>query len=389
MKEYHLKRLNDQLRALAIILAMPLLFGILTIRTAWSDPFWGKAGLILVILSLLGMIVSWFNMSKSYILVIDGDTLIVRHKKSTKEKKYNINDVALIQYNKSTDFAYQLINYIKNLFCKGVENPYVETILIFSSTGKGIFVCSNIDNSTEFNQFFSDICYRINAKEKLIYGKETIRTMGVMSRYLYINPLYENSSVVKKKTRQSGFYFPIIVYFSVLIPFIIAFNLLSIYGPSSFLNPSSPKNFKYEGISFQREYYWKFKTNEITKGKTYYIDGNNYSSSSKNEEYSSSITITISIDTNEESPQEYIENYLEDIKNAEPDSKIEEIKTGKFGNYDCVLANYSYHVDGVDFYAAIYAFSTNDNSISIVKQSGRKLGLLHDFMSIEKTFKVK
>ena len=375
MKEYHLKRLNDQLRALAIILAMLLLFGVLAIHTAWTDPFWGKAGLILVVLSLLSMIISYFNIYKSYILKTDDDTLIIRNKKGTKEKKYNINDIALIQYNKSTDVVSILINYIKNLFHKGAENPWHENILIFSNTGKGIFVCTN-GNNPEFNQFFSDIRNRISAKEKLIYGKKTIRTMGVMYRYLYINPLYENSSVVKKKTRQSGFYYGLIFLLSIFIPLIIAVNLWIIF-------PYLPKNFKYEGISFQHERSWEIKTDEITKGKTYYIGGE------EDKDRPNIIVITISKDIYEESPQGHIENYLKDIENTQPESEIKTIEIGKFGDYDCILANYSYQVEGIKYYAVIYAFNANDKSISIVKQSGRSAGLRHDFKLIEETFKVK
>ena len=371
MKEYHLKRLNDQLRALAIILAMLLLFGVLAIHTAWTDPFWGKAGLILVVLSLLSMIISYFNIHKSYILKIDDDTLIIRNKKGTKEKKYNINDIALIQYNKSTDVVSILINYIKNLFHKGVENPWHENILIFSNTGKGIFVCTN-GNNPEFNQFFSDIRNRINAKEKLIYGKEHIKNMGVSYRYLYINTLYENSSVVKKKTRQSGFYYGLIFLLSIFIPLIIAVNLWSVF-------PHLPKNFKYKGISFQHERNWEIKTDE----KSYYYI------SCEDKTYPNIIIITFNKDTDEESPQEYIENYLKDIENTQPESEIKTIETGKFGDYDCVLANYSYLVEEIKYYAVIYAFNANDKSISIVKQSGRSAGLRLDFKLIEETFKVK
>jgi hypothetical protein len=376
MKEYHLKRLNDQLRALAIILVMPLLFGVLAIRAAWTDPFWGKAGLILAVLSLLGMIISYFNIYKNYILKIGNDTLTISNKKGTKEKKYNINDIALIQYNKSTDAVSILINYIKNLLHKGVESPWGETILIFSNTGQGIFVCSNGDNPTEFSRFFSDIRNRINAKEKFIYGKELTKTMGVAYRYLYINPLYENSRVVKKKTRQSGFYYGLIFLLSIFIPLIIAVNLWIIF-------PYLPKSFKYEGISFQHERNWKIKTDEITKGKIYYIGGE------EDKDRPNIIVITISKDTCEESPQEYIENYLKDIERTKPESEIKTIETGKFGDYDCVLAKYSYRVEERNYYAVIYAFNTNNKSISIIKQSGRSAGLRLDFKLIEETFKVK
>ena len=371
MKEFHLKRLNANLRALAIILVMPLLFGVLAMHFAWTDPFFGKTGLILVVLSLLGMITSYFNIYKHYTLKIEDNTLTIRNKKGVKEKKYSLNDIALIQYNES-------INSIDAFISK---NPLQENLLIFSKTGKGIFVCSNSHNQTEFDKFLIEITDRINAKEKIIYSKQ-IRLTKVY-RSLYINPLYENSRIVKKKTRQSGFYFPIIGYLSILIPLIIALNLWSIYGTiPSFLNPSSPKNFKYEGISFQREYYWEFETDEITKGKTYYIGGDSKTQSSF-------IAITFSKDIYEETPQEYIEYYLDDIKEAEPESEIGEIKTGKFGDYGCVLAHYSYPVEGISYHAVIYAFNTNSKSISIVKQSSRSAGLRHDFKLIEETFKVK
>jgi len=368
MKEYHLKRLNDQLRALSIVLVMPLLFGVLAIYVAWDHPsFWGKAGLILVVISLLCMIISYFNIFKSHILKIDDNALTISNKKGTKEKKYNINDIALIQYNKSA-------NLIDSFFSK---NQYNENILIFSKTGKGIFVCTN-GNNPEFNQFFSDIRNRINAKEKLIYGKKLIQTMGVTYRYLYINPLYENSKVVKKKTRESGFYFGLKILLLIVIPFMIIINLWSIFSTPAHQKP--PKNFEYKDISFQHEYYWKTKKSEITKGKTYYIG-------CKHNEYI--IAITVSKDINEETPQEYIEYYLEDIEETELECEIGEIETGKFGDYDCVLAHYSYHVEGIEFFAAIYAFNTNDKSISIVKQNRRAERLRYDFELIEETFKVK
>ena len=259
MKEYHLERLNDQVRALGIILAMPFFFGVLAAVWLWSHDshsLYGKWGLALAVLSLLGIIVCRFNIYKSYILKMDNNTLIISNKKGTKEKKYNICDIALIQYNES-------INSIDAFISK---NPLKKDILIFSNTGKGLFVCTNAHNQTEFDKFFIDITDRINAKEKLIYDKQIRLTK--MYRSLYINPLYENSRVVKKKTRESRFYFPIIVFMSILIPFIIVINLIPIN-----LNPSAPKTFRYKEVSFQREYYWEFETDEITKGKTYYIGG--------------------------------------------------------------------------------------------------------------------
>jgi hypothetical protein len=46
-------------------------------------------------------------------------------------------------------------------------------------------------------------------------------------------------------------------------------------------------------------------------------------------------------------------------------------------------------VEGIDFYAIIYAFNTNDKSVSIVKQSSRGDRLRYDFELIEETFEVK
>ena len=372
MKEYHLERLNDQGRALGIIIAMPFLFGVLATVWLWnhdSHSLYGKLGLALAVLSLLGIIICYFNMYKSYILRMDNDMLVIRNKKSTKEKKYNISDIALIQYNTST---HPIDAFISK------KNRH-ESILIFSNIGKGIFVCTNTNNA-EFNEFFNDIRNRINAKEKFIYAKQIKMTQ--VYRYLYINPLHENTKVIKKKTRESGFYFGIKIILLTVIPFMIIINLIPIN-----LNPSAVKTFRYEGISFKREYYWKFETEEITKGKTYYIGGNNYSMN-KNEEYNNFIDITISKEIQGESPQEYIANYFKDIESTKYESEIEEIKIGKFGDYDCFLAHYSYRMEGIKYYAVIYAFNTNDKSISIVK-SGRSAGLRHDFTLIEKTFKVK
>jgi|GEM_PF-3961546 len=366
MKEYHLERLNDQVRALGIILAMPFFFGGLATLYLWnhdSHSLYGKWGLALAVLSLLGIIVCYFNMYKSYILKMDNNTLVISNKKGTKEKKYNISDIALIQYNKSGNAVDVFIS----------KTPTNETILIFSNTGKGIFVCAN-GNNPDFYQFFSDIRNRINAKEKLIYRKQIRMTQ--MYRSLYINPLCENTRVVKRKTRESGFYFGLKILLVIVIPFMIIINLWNVF-------PHIPKNFKYEGISFKHERSWEIKTDEITKGKTYYIGGE------EDKDRPNIIVITISKDTYEESPQEYIENYLKDIENTQPESEIKTIETGKFGDYDCILANYSYQVEGIKYYAVIYAFNTNDKSISIVKQSGRSAGLRLDFKLIEETFKVK
>ena len=360
MKEYHFERLNNNVRALGIILAMPFFLGGLAAAHLWNhDSLYGKWGLALAVLSLLGIIVCYFNIYKNYILKIDDNTLVISNRNRTKEKKYNINDIALIQYNKSVNAVDVFIS----------KTPVNETILIFSNTGKGIFVCAN-GNNPEFNQFFSDIRNRINAKEKLIYGKQIKMTQ--MYRSLYINPLYENSRVVKKKTRESGFYFGLKILLLIIIPFMIIINLWSIF-------PYLPKTFKYEGISFQHERNWETKTD---KKSYYYISCEDKSSPNV-------IIITFNKNTYEESSQEYIENYLKDIENTKPESEIKTIKTGKFGDYDCILANYSYRAEETNYYAVIYAFNTNGRSISIVKQSGRKAGLERDFMLIEKSFKVK
>jgi len=361
MKEYHLNRLNENVRAFSIILIMPLFLGVIAVANAWNNPFWKTTGLILVIFSLLGIIISYFNIYKSYIIKIDNNTVTISNKKGTKEKKYNINDIALIQHNES----------INNIEAYTSKKPIRENILIFSKTGKGIFVCSNSHNQTEFDKFFIDITNRINAKEKLIYDKQIRLTR--MYRSLYINPLYEGSKLVKKKTRQSGFWYPIIFFISAIIIFITIFQLWCIF--STPFNPTR-HIFKYEDISFQHEYYWQIKTDVITKGKTYYIDCSN------NQEI---IAITVS----KEIYEDIFLWALENIEYTEPKSEIKAIKTGKFGNYDCVFANYSYCVDGKTFYAAIYAFNANNKSISIVKQSDRFAGLRHDFKLIEETFQVK
>ena len=277
MKEYHLERLNDQVRALGIILVMPFFLGGLATLYLWnhdSHSLYGKWGLALAVLSLLGIIVCYFNMYKKYILKMDNNMLVISNKKGTKEKKYNISDIALIQYNKS-------INAIDVFISK---TPTNETILIFSNKGKGIFVCAN-GNNPDFYQFFSDIRNRINAKEKSIYSKQIKMTQ--IYRSLYINPLYENSSVVKKKTRQSGFYYGLIFLLSIFIPLIIIFNLWIVF-------PDIPKNFKYEGISFKHERSWETKTD---KESYYYI-------SCEDKSYPNVIIITLNKDSYEASPQE-------------------------------------------------------------------------------------
>ena len=366
MKEYHLERINANIRALSIILIMPLLFGILVVVHLWDDyPFYGKLGLALVVVSLLGMIISYLNIRKSDVLKIDNDTLIITNKKGTKERRVNIKDIALIQYDKS-------INAIEVFITK---NPILETIILFSNTGKAIFVGSNHAGSIEFNRFFADIRSRINAKEKFVFAKRI--KMTKVYRSLFINPLHEDSSSTKKKKRQAGFWYPMIIFMSGIIIFITAFQLLGIYGIS--FNPSAPRNFSYKDVSFQREYYWDIKTDEK---EYYYID-------CESKAHASTIAIAVIKGTDGESPQEYVEYYLEDMEEAEPECKIGKIETGKFGIYDCVKANYSYDVEGITFYATICAFNANDKSISIVMQSDRDTGLWHDFKLIEETFKVK
>ena len=217
MKEYHLERLNEALRNIPIILIMPLFWGGLAVAYVWNHPM-GKWGLVVIILSLLGIIICYFNNNKAYILRIDAENLYIRKKKGGKERKTEINDIALIQYNKSSDLISDL----------AYRKPCREIIIIFSKIGKAVFICTNDADYVEFRKFFSDICGRINAEEVFVYAKQIRGTK--MYRSLFVNPEYKNSRIVKKKTRQSAFYYPLIILIAIAVTFMLVFNLLSIYG---------------------------------------------------------------------------------------------------------------------------------------------------------------
>ena len=229
MKEYKLSRINETMRGISIVLIMPFVFGILATVHLWNNyPLYGKLGLAFVVLSLLAMIICYRRTYEKFIIRTSVDTLTISNAKCKNEKKIDIQDIAFIQYTKS-------VNAVEVFLRK---QPYNEDIAIISKTGKTFFFCSNNYNFTEFHNFFNDIRNLINAKERLIYAKQTRMKMAMTKiyKYFYINPLHENTSLLKKKTKQAGFYYWMIWIALIIAILIISWNLFNIYKHGGFQN---------------------------------------------------------------------------------------------------------------------------------------------------------
>ena len=222
MKEYQLNRINETMRGISIVLILPLFFGGITIVHAWNYPFWGNFGLMLTIFSILVMAFCYYRTYEKFTVKINADTLIIINKKSKNERRVNTEDIAFIKYDKSAALVVS------------TNQPYKEEIAIISKAGKTVFFCSNNYNFTEFHNFFNDIRNLINGKERFIYAKRI--KMTKLYRYLYINPLYENTSLVNRKTRQAGFYYWMILLVLLTAILMIALNLFIIYRHGGFVN---------------------------------------------------------------------------------------------------------------------------------------------------------
>ena len=127
-----------------------------------------------------------------------------------------LKDILLIQYDKSRDGLPAIIS----------KKPCNESVNIVLETGETILHCTNNTNPTEFDKFLKEIRLRINAKEKTIYTKQVRST--TLQRSLFINPRYENSPLLKKKEKQAGFYYPLIICLLIIITFMIVINLFAI-----------------------------------------------------------------------------------------------------------------------------------------------------------------
>ena len=163
----------------------------------------------------------------------------------------------------------------------------------------------------------------------------------------------------------------------------VKFTILSItlFFTSCFGDTKSSYNeVSYEGVSFKYPSYWKVKT-ETTKEGHFYMECE--------EKFIDGTIFLVSFTTFERDPKEVVNYYIEALENKFNLTK-EPIHVSKFGKYDCVSIKYKMSLLRSKAYGEVYAFTTNNIAVMVVKQSEREYDLKHEkYKLIENSFIVK
>ena len=186
MKEYHLNKNQKNWQNLYIVFMISSIMWIIITEIA-QDSLFGTLMYALAVFSILGVIFCYIKSKENVMLTIkiNEDTLIIENEIG-KEKKINIKDIAFIQYDKLVSIPEKVSDF--------------EAIIVVTEKGKAMPVCSNKNKPIDFVEFLNCICDIISAKEKPIDEQWLTKNQRIF-RSLFVNPVYENSELVKKKIK--------------------------------------------------------------------------------------------------------------------------------------------------------------------------------------------